>query len=318
MLKSRRPRIYYAIGGGFAAVLALAALGVHIDRKPDTRFVPRNSYLVEKDALTASQWNDLLKKKNLFYIASFFPITSGSTATLPSDFNTANNTIHCIGAGAAGSAGVTTTGGIGGGGGAYANILNFSAAGANASVSVQVGSGDTWFFSNTTVLAKAGSPGTAGGCLAGQGGQSSACIGTTKFSGGNGSGGTHCTCGGGGGGGGGAAGPNGTGGNGGTPITQHGGAGDNGFGGAGGNTVDIPGSPGTEWGACPAYGSGGGGGGGIGCAFAGVGANGGSYGGGGGGGAGGTPGTGFQGLIMVQYVSAGASLALMPRQIFRI
>lgn len=156
----------------------------------------------------------------------------GSSWTVPSDWNSSNNTIECIGAGFAG-------------GGAYALRNNLSLT-AGYPVSYHVGStsntasvASTWFSSTGTVLA-AGST-SATGALA------SACVGNTKYSGGNFYyNGTT-------GGSGGAAGPHGAGANG---TSSGGGAGDAGYGGAGGTMSSKDGSAGTEWGTA---GSGGGG-----------------------------------------------------------
>lgn len=172
-------------------------------------------------------------------------LTSGTSWTVPADWNSANNKIECIGAGRAG-------------GGAYARKNNVALT-AGANVFYQIGAtattqsvADTWLGSAGVVKAV--------GSIGATGGQASDCVGDVKFSGGSRSGSISN-------GNGGAAGPNGDG----LPNSgSTGGTGDAGFGGAGGLSGQ-PGGNGTEWGT---VGSGGGGGGGSGFA-------GGLYGGGG-------------------------------------
>ena len=119
-------------------------------------------------------------------------LTSGSTWTVPSDWNNAANKIEVIGGGGAGYAG----GGGGGGGGAYSSISNLTLTpGSTVSYNVGLGGinfysgGDTWFngssLSNASVSAQGGGGGwsEAGASLAGQASNS---IGTTRYSGGDG------------------------------------------------------------------------------------------------------------------------------------
>jgi hypothetical protein len=223
------------------------------------------------------------------------------TWTVPSDWDSGNNLIECIGAG--GGGGSNTGNGAGGaGGGAYSSISNLALT-PNASISFSVGAagvagtgtgaggagGDTWFSSTATVLAKGGvGGGTSNG---GAGGASASGIGTVKFSGGAGDSGSSPKSGPGGGAGGshgaGGAGDNGGG---------SGGAGDAGYGGAVSN-MDLVGNPGAEY--SPTHGCGGGGGG-RNTNTAGL--AGGLYGGGGGGSknvSGG--GAGTQGMIVIRY-----------------
>src|SRR6266436_3240597 len=68
-------------------------------------------------------------------------------------------------------------GGTGGGAGAFAQIVNYSAHGAGAIVNVNF-TGDVWFDTTATILAKS--------AVGQTGGPDSGCVGTTKFSGGNG------------------------------------------------------------------------------------------------------------------------------------
>ena len=54
-------------------------------------------------------------------------LTSGTSWTVPADWNNASNSIECIGGGANGVAGAANgAGGAGGGGGAYSAISNLS------------------------------------------------------------------------------------------------------------------------------------------------------------------------------------------------
>ena len=242
-------------------------------------------------------------------------LTSGSSWTVPSDWNSTNNAIHCIGGGGGGTWG-------GGGGGAYARISNLPLT-PGASVPYQIGAGGltsspvpsgtpTWFKSTTTVLADGGQSQLNGSnniLLTSPGGQASSSVGEVVYSGGQGAAASQYQ---GGGGGGGAAGPHGSGlpghdANNGTYTDGNGGTGDNGYGGAGGiwNSTGSAnaqsGANGTEWTTAGA----GGGGGGLGYnanspVTAGAG---GLYGAGGGGGTGngGQPANGAPGVIVIQY-----------------
>ena len=267
---------------------------------------------------------------------SWFPtqtiyITSGSTWTVPADWNNANNTIETIGGGGASADQVGGIGKGGGGGGAYSKITNLSLT-PSASVDISVGTGgahdgtttggDTWFngasLAASSVGAKGGS-GTSNGTGA-AGGVADDGVGTTKYSGG--AGGNSGVWGYTGGGGGGAGGPDGAGANGSTngvgdpsDIGGAGGTGGNGSGGAGGaggaglGGSGSPGGAGTELGSSKGSGGGGGGAGGA-SVQDGAGGTGGIYG-GGGGGAGGSSassnsngGSGGNGVIVVTYIPA--------------
>lgn len=251
-------------------------------------------------------------------------LTSGTTWTVPSDWNSSSNTIEAIGDG--GNGGANMNGGGGGGGGAYAQISNLSLTG-GASVSYYVnGAGDVVF--NSTATTCGGSPtpslcaqsgANASGATGGAGGLASASIGTVKYDGGSGDNNAS--------GGGGAAGPYGAGE---TGYFYQGGGGGNTYGGWGGSAgtdqcggldtdggVGEQGYPGYEYDTIPGHGSGGGGGpGGAGnIGFAGGdGGTGGDYGGGGGGGAprcggsstAGGASFGAGGLITITYTSTQA------------
>ncbi len=241
--------------------------------------------------------------------ATIVYLTSGSTWTVPYDWNSASNTIQIIGAGGGGGGGGSSGAGGGAGGGAYAKKSNLTltpgeiidyAIGAGGTAGPGNGAGgaggDTWFngatFGASSVGAKGGEGGGAKGLggIGGAGGSSTASIGDVTYAGGTG--GTLL------GGGGGAAGPYGAGANGG------GGGGGAGTGGAGGNgyggaqvAADVVGNAGAEWGS---YGSGSGGGSSV---NAGNGHEGGLYGGGGGaaGDSGYSGAAGQPGIIRIAY-----------------
>ena len=175
-------------------------------------------------------------------------LTTGTSWTVPANWNSASNTIECIGGGGGGRGGVDSSGCGGGGGGAYSKISNLALT-AGGSVTYQVGSGgaagsaggDSYFngasLGAASVGAKGGNGATSGS--GGSGGVADSGVGTTKNSGGNGGGAGSRGAGAGGG----AAGPKGAGangGNGGTPPVDPGaggGGGGNGGGSAGANAV---------------------------------------------------------------------------------
>lgn len=266
-------------------------------------------------------------------------LTSGSTWTVPNDWNDNDNTIEVIGGGGggangtAGSGGSGGAGGAGGGGGGYSSATNLDLTPGN-SVDISVGSsgsvgnagGDTFFNGTTcggsTVCATGG--GAASGSTGGSGGTAS--VGTGVSGGTGGGGGSASNGGGGGGGGAGAGGPNaagnnGTAGSGGSGNSGGagggGGQGDGTSGGSGGSGGTAPagnggnGGNGTEWDATHGSGGGAGGGGGQDRNASSVGNAGtaGQYGGGGGGGGRGGSGSGagsagVQGLIVITYTES--------------
>lgn len=197
-------------------------------------------------------------------------ITSGTTWTVPADWNSQDNTIEIIGAGGFGLPDcLGGVGSVGGGGGGYSKITNLaetpgSSVSVNFTANTLTDTGFVWLGSNATVLAMNGADGKyrpGGICVigeAGKGGKASLGVGTTKFSGGNGgsgSGGGIGT-----GSGGGAAGPHGAGGSS-SADSGIGGTADAGFGGAGGVSgvgFSAPGANGTEFDST--HGAGGGGG----------------------------------------------------------
>jgi hypothetical protein len=181
-------------------------------------------------------------------------IISGTSWTVPADWNSADNSIETIGGGAGGSNADVNFAGSGGGGGAYSKVSNL--AGLSGTLIVQVGSaglagtagGDTWFNGALLAASSVGAKGGVGGGsnVAGTGGDQASCIGTTKFSGGNGAAsGANCWPGAGGGG---AAGPNGAGAAGSlndTQISGGGGGGGNGNGATGGAGDSVTGNGGS-------------------------------------------------------------------------
>ncbi len=217
-------------------------------------------------------------------------IISGTSWTVPTDWNSADNSIETIGAGGGGQTATASYAGSGGGGGAYSKITNIPLTGGTA-IPVQIGTGgsagatggSTWFNGAALAASSVGSAGGVGGAdnSGGLGGAAASGVGATKFSGGNGAavGGINPY---GGGGGGGAGGPNGNGGAGGSPnnITT------SGAGGGGGNGNGAAGNDGD--GSAGNGGSGGNGNGGVGggAGDTGSGAGNGSSGTGGGGGGG--------------------------------
>src|SRR6266566_644143 len=68
--------------------------------------------------------------------------TSGTSYTIPADWNSANNSIETIASGGGGSAGNTTGGGDGfpGGGGAYSKTTNFAGTPGNV-ITIAIGLG---------------------------------------------------------------------------------------------------------------------------------------------------------------------------------
>lgn len=226
----------------------------------------------------------------------FLTITgSNQTWTVPADWNNADNTIECVGAGASGAASraIYFKTASGGGGGAYSKITNFVAATpGTTTVTYRVGvggaskhpslvsdgedGGDTWFndtampspgTDNAKCAAKGGMAGAAGNSpkSGGAGGAAASGYGETRNSGGRGGNGSHdatAT------GGGGAAGPTGDGAaggdTGGSLTATNGGTADGGTAaggiGAFSSTTNATGSNGSSNTAWSTYGVGAGGG----------------------------------------------------------
>ena len=145
-------------------------------------------------------------------------LTSDTSWTVPSDWNSSNNSIEVIGAGGGGQTASSFFPGSGGGGGGFSKIANLPLTpGSHVVYAVGVGGaagsagGDTWFNGVSLNAAAVGAKGGGGGAVnaGGRGGSAALGIGSTKLSGGDG--GTIGYNPAGGGGGGGAAGPNGSG-----------------------------------------------------------------------------------------------------------
>lgn len=261
-----------------------------------------------------SQAPDRGKSLKIYECTVIF-LTSGTSTTIPADWNSANNSVECIGGGGSGKAGDPCSGGGGGGGGGgYSKILNETYT-QSASRTIAIGgvAGDTSMKkddnSTTACLAKGGA--TATSTTGGIGGAAASGTGATKTSGG--AGGNGFTVGGGGGGAGGpsadgVAGANGTG-------TGNGGAGNGGAGGAGG-AAGAPGGVGGDGLDLGDGTKGTGGGGGAGNGASSAGGAGGLYGGGGGGGQilTGAAGVGKQGLIVLTYTAGAAPIPFTVKQ----
>jgi hypothetical protein len=180
-----------------------------------------------------------------------YRLTTGTTWTVPSDWNNSNNTIYMIGGGASGATGAVSgnnrAAGGGGGGGGYTAVTNFSTTPSTV-INYQVGvAGTTTITAGSTTwntgayTAGGGTRGTATTTPTSAGGAG----GTGTYAGGTGGAGSFGTValtGYGAGAGGGAGGPNGVGGNGGSGFgsitaasAAGGGGGGNGGGSAGGN-----------------------------------------------------------------------------------
>jgi hypothetical protein len=328
--------------------------------EPEIRRLPRSSgyphtFLEQawRPALYEGEWRPEWRDLPLIYeklaVTSFLtsPTGSNQTWTSPADWDNADNSIECIGAGASGGHRGNTTGtGSGGGAGAYGKALDHTVSSPGTDTrTYQIGTGgtgvaastngnpgtSTWFndtafptavTDNTKASGQRGLNGVQGSGAqnGGPGGAAASGSGSTRNDGGAGGDGNSTGghgCGGGGAGGTTAAGlqptlANGNvstpGGAGGTANGGTAGAASDGLGGAGGN-----GGTGTVWDA--SHGAGGGGGG---CRN-GTGSNGGGAGGlygGGGGGCGsqsvGNTGAGAQGIIVVIYTP----LITTPRKVY--
>jgi hypothetical protein len=299
-MKINTKEIFYSLS------LSTVAVGLFLQNGivPQPNPVKPNEYIIPRNSLTIDDWKSVFRRHDVIFLGfSYAFATSGATLTLPTDFSTTNNIIYCIGAGGAGStaqagdggtapcpcSGCPGTlpsageGGAGGGGGACAEKNNYNLHAAGQSVSILVGSGNTWFHSATTVLARPGSAAIVFGSP-GAGGSNSTCIGDVKITGGAGANGSlPFVCG--------VGGTGGTGGNAAGPFTL-GGHALAGAGGTGGAGSIGPSTPGATGGVGNQYGGGGAGGGG-----------GGAYTFGDPGQRAGAGGAGYQGIIGIQYLS---------------
>lgn len=192
--------------------------------------------------------------------------TTSASWTVPSDWDSAANTIHLIGGGGGGAAGIGSTnnraGGGGGGGGGYTKLTNqtltpgasisYQAGASGAGSSIGNGSaGSTTSWNSGASTAGGGSGGQVSATPTSAGGAGG--VGSTYNGGDGGAGATSTTAstGNGGGGGGGAGGPNGNGGAGGNGFSSAtaaniagGGGGGNGGGTSGGNASSATGGAG--------------------------------------------------------------------------
>jgi hypothetical protein len=233
-------------------------------------------------------------------VLSLVLLTSGTSWTVPANWNSANNFIHGYGAGGRGASGSGTSGGGGGGGGGYAEVDN-STFTPGAAIPYQIGAeggttgagvgptANTWFNAGTFLIAAGGATGTAGsgaGGVGGLGGAVGNCVGAGGTNGGGVGGNGTANHGGGGGGAGSAAGIGGAG-------LPGGGASGDGL--AAPLTFGAAGLPGT---ADNGYGAGTGG---VDSNVA-IGGAGGLYGGGAGGGKGGLTAHGAPGAILIGWM----------------
>lgn len=296
----------YTIPGGWTRYMDLAGTGAN-------PFIKHELFELRHDG-------------TMYMTKKVIVLTSGSSWTVPADFNPFMNSVELIGGGGGGGGGNTNAGaGGGGGGGGYRKIISYNP-GSAATVTYAIGAagsaggananggagGATSFDSANLIQANGGTGGSSqtngGGGGAGAGG-TGGLIGFTGGTGGAGSSGTGNR---GGGGGGGASGLNVNGTVGAAGVSGTGGAGGAGGGpnGGAGGAAGLVGGDGTVWTSNPggvATGAGGGGGGGS----ASGGAAGGLYGAGGGGGgsnagAGLGGGAGKAGVIVITYFPIGA------------
>lgn len=313
--KARRKRVrtlpWLAVG---ASLLTLQFVAVS-DGKGET---VERTYSLEKKA-------DGTEHKIFLSVVVFLTSTStdNQTWTVPSDWNSNENTVEVISHGAFGSSGAgapvagTASGGGGGGGGAYAKKSNITLTpGGSATFRLRAsgvaGATDadaSWFNGTSLANSSAGVRG-AGGQTAGSVTNGKGDVLRAGGAGGNGGSGPVA----GGGGGGGAAGPSAAG-NPGSNGTGSFGAGGSANGGSasGGSSSGDNGNTSTLWTSTLGANAGAGGGGAGGGAEAG---NGGLYGGGGGGGGGfagdfgggaGEPGFGRPGIIVIAYAAVAPS-----------
>ncbi len=201
-------------------------------------------------------------------------LTTGSSFSVPVDWNDSNNTIEAIGGGGGGAGGTANTrGGGAGGGGEYRKVNNvvltsgaaipyaIGAGGSGGGAGGNGGNGGSTTFQTSTLIANPGGGGSASTGVGGAGGAGGTGAGGNNNggAGGNGRVGTSNSGGGGGGGAGGTTAAGGTGGNGTAVVGGSGGNGGAANGGVGG-TSDAPGGHGSVWATNNGAGGGGGGG----------------------------------------------------------
>jgi hypothetical protein len=255
------PRILTKSGGGFlTGVDYLTIRGLTGTPISDTWYVGSNSIYTATAPNLASGFLFTQRADNVVIV-----LASGTSFTVPADWNNSNNEIHLFSGGGGGAGGRASgnnrAGGGAGGGGGYTKVTNVTlsgtisyaigAAGSNGAAGVDgVSGGNTTFNSGayTTVGGGGGQAATTPTSTGGVAGTGS------TFNGGVGGAGsisTAASTGNGGGGGAGAGGPNGAGGNGGagfasttTAQVAGGGGGGNGGGTAGGNASSATGGTG--------------------------------------------------------------------------
>lgn len=175
-------------------------------------------------------------------------VETGSTWTVPSDFNPSNNIVHLIGGGGGGARGSISNsraGGGGGGGGGYTRVINFAGfQGTQINFSVGAG-GITTTSGGSTIFAQYTAGGGGGGGLGSSWDRGAAGVGSTFNGGQGGFGYVRLDYNNSGAGGGGAGGPLGNGGQGGNSAFDNlqeasgGGGGGNGGGGNGSNGANV-------------------------------------------------------------------------------
>jgi hypothetical protein len=87
---------------GAGALLWLAERGIHPPANP---FEP-DQYVIE-DTIDKQTWEGLLSRTDVIFCLIWFFITAGPTATLPTDFNIADNHVNVIGNGSGGTGGLS-------------------------------------------------------------------------------------------------------------------------------------------------------------------------------------------------------------------
>jgi len=232
--------------------------GTSIDYDPDTNYIGSDSFTYEISdgnggTDTATVNVTVVEPPQMIFL------TAGSTWSVPSDWNSSNNSIECIGPGGSGSAGVSNATGAGGGGGEYRKIINVSLT-PSSSVDVQIGTGGSgspvWLENNaSSIILQCNAGGNASGTTAGAGGTGGTGS-SANYDGGSGGSGASGDWGAGGGGGG-SAGPSG--------LGKSGGAGgsadDSGGGGGGSNGGSSTSGSASASGGAGGAGTGGSGGG---------------------------------------------------------
>src|SRR5215813_1221162 len=126
-----KKKYYSIILGSFAAFELLMNMAV---KRGFDLPVPdewnKGQWIVDARVLNFSEWKIFSRRNDVIIALTFVFVTAGPNVTLPSDFNTANNTIHGIGAAGSATGGATgqhgnNSGGCcvanGGGGGAGGN-----------------------------------------------------------------------------------------------------------------------------------------------------------------------------------------------------